>query len=70
MYTHTCTQAALTFAPLGPPPAWACAFINFACAAAEHYFPARVIVEDEGALRRDKPYVIGEQAHYRSSELA
>lgn len=58
-WTLAAAVALLVAVPLGPPPRWAAAAIDFAGAAAAPYFSCRVVFEDEAALRRDRAYVIG-----------
>ncbi|KAI8471556.1 MAG: diacylglycerol acyltransferase-domain-containing protein [Monoraphidium minutum] len=62
-WTLLAALAALALAPIGEPPAWAAAAIAYSCGAAADYFQARVVFEDEGALRADKPYVIALEPH-------
>jgi hypothetical protein len=52
-------QAALVLTPLGPPPAWAAAYISYACRLAAGYFSAELVFEDEQSIKADRPYVIG-----------
>ena len=47
-----------------PPPALVRRWIEFCCRDGAEYFPLRVVVEDEAALKADQAYVIGARARF------
>lgn len=54
------SQAASLFLPLTEPGPLAARFTRFAMASAADYFPVKLVMEDEGALKAGRQYVIGE----------
>lgn len=56
----------LALLPLGPPPSWATAVLRVLYATGAGYFPVRVVLDDEAALRGDSgagPFLMGWEPH-------
>ncbi len=59
-YVMHVPQAVVAWLPLGERTPWLVQrFVRFSCACSKHYFPIRVVVEEEQSLKPDQAYILG-----------